>query len=276
MTAANPAPMLDPNALRTYRDNGYLVLPGFVPESELEALRTRAQEIIDAFDPREASVFDTVDQSHAQDEYFLTSGDVVRCFLEDDGETVNKIGHALHDLDPVFESFSYKPRLAEIARQIGFVEPQLLQSMYILKSPKVGGEVVPHIDHTFLWTDPQSATAFWFAIDDATEENGCMWTVPGGHLTPPRTRFRREGNGTVMDTLHDEPWPADGWVPLAVPAGTLIVMHGQLPHKSEHNHSEHRRHAFTLHVIDGTAEYAANNWLQRGDHLPLRPLSPSR
>lgn len=273
---ASPSHHLSEQQLADFDSQGFVVLPGFVSTADVEALRTRAGEIIEEFDPTDASVFDTVDQRHADDEYFLSSGGVVRCFLEDDGATVNKIGHALHDLDPTFEAFSYSARLAALAAQLRFTEPQLLQSMYILKAPHVGGEVVPHIDHTFLWTDPQSATAFWFAIDDATVDNGCMWAVPGGHRTPARTRFRREGTGTVMDTLHDEPWPTDGWVPLEAAAGTLIIMHGQLPHKSEHNHSDRRRHAFTLHMIDGAATYAEDNWLQRGPDLPLRPLQPQQ
>jgi len=263
---------LSEEQLRRFDRDGFLVVADFVPVNELETLRARASQIIADFDPASASVFDTVDQGHAQDQYFLSSGDVVRCFLEDDGATVNKIGHAMHDLDPVFEKFSYHERIQGLARQLRFEQPQLLQSMYILKSAGVGGEVVPHIDHSFLWTDPQTATAFWFAIDDATEENGCMWAVPGGHRTAPRNRFRRDGGGTVMEDLHDVPWPEEGWVPMPATAGTLVMMHGQLPHKSDHNHSDRQRHAFTLHVIDGVADYAPDNWLQRRPELPLRNL----
>ncbi len=37
----------------------------------------------------------------------------------------------------------------------------------------VGGEVVPHQDSTFLWTEPQpSVVGLWLALEDATTENG--------------------------------------------------------------------------------------------------------
>ena len=36
-------------------------------------------------------------------------------------------------------------------------------------------------DGTFLYTEPLRLFGFWFAIDDATEENGCLWYVPGSH-----------------------------------------------------------------------------------------------
>jgi phytanoyl-CoA hydroxylase len=48
-----------------------------------------------------------------------------------------------------------------------------------------------------------------------------------------------------------------------VPAGTLVVFHGLLPHYSAANRSPRSRLAYTLHVTDGRAAYAASNWLQR-------------
>lgn len=276
--------MLDRAQLEVFERDGYVVVADFVTPERCLALRQRALEMIDAFDPSsvDAAVFSTTEQSHAQEDWFLTSGDDIRCFLEDgvlsDGRltvpkerAVNKIGHAMHDLDPVFEAFSYTPEIAGVLRSLGMVEPEALQSMYIFKSAGTGGEVIAHCDHTFLWTEPQSVVGLWFAIDDATVENGCLWALPGGHRLGPRTRFRREGEGTVTEVLDPEPYPTDGFVPLEAPRGTLVVLHGTLPHRSEPNRSDRSRHAYTLHVVDGAAEYAADNWLQRGDHLPLRP-----
>ncbi|MFM8778339.1 MAG: phytanoyl-CoA dioxygenase family protein, partial [Acidimicrobiaceae bacterium] len=77
-------------------------------------------------------------------------------------------------LDSVFEDFSHSTRLAAVADSVGLKQPQLLQSMYIFKQPRIGGEVTCHVDHTYLWTEPQSVIGFWFAIDDATTQNGCM------------------------------------------------------------------------------------------------------
>jgi phytanoyl-CoA hydroxylase len=58
-------------------------------------------------------------------------------------------------------------------------------------------------------------------------------------------------------------------VALEVKRGAVIVLHGLLPHASAPNRSARPRHAYTLHLIDGRATYAADNWLQRPD-LPLR------
>jgi phytanoyl-CoA hydroxylase len=58
-------------------------------------------------------------------------------------------------------------------------------------------------------------------------------------------------------------------VPLEVAEGTLIVLHGLLPHGSAPNRSARSRHAYALHVIDGEARYGADNWLQRAPTMPL-------
>ena len=184
--------------------------------------------------------------------------------------SINKIGHAMHDLDPVFGSFSRDPRLAAIATDIGMADPRLWQSMVIFKQPSIGGEVRWHQDATFLVTEPESVVAFWFALEDATLDNGCLWVQPGGQHTPLREQFVRQGDTLRMQRLDDTPWPttADA-VPVEVQAGTLVCFHGLLPHYSAPNRSAQSRLAYTLHVTDARAAYAAENWLQR-HQLPLR------
>lgn len=247
-------------------------------------MKRRAEELVRDFDPRGVvSIFSTREQTRTSDDYFLDSGDKVRFFFEEgafapDGglrydkeRSINKIGHALHNLDPVFDAFSRRPELAAICADLGYAEPLLLQSMYIFKQPNIGGEVSCHQDATFLYTEPPSVTGFWFALEDATQDNGCMWAIPGGHKLGLKKRFvRTAGGGTKFETLDDSPWPESQQTPLEVSQGALIILHGLLPHLSYINRSAKSRHAYTLHVIDGGCEYPADNWLPRTPDLPLR------
>jgi phytanoyl-CoA hydroxylase len=176
----------------------------------------------------------------------------------------------------VFDAFSRGPELAAVARDLGLAEPLLWQSMYIFKQPGIGGEVGWHQDATFLHTDPISVTTFWFALEDATEENGCLWVQPGGHRGPLRELFVREGRSVRKEALDPTPWPGpDSAIPLPVKAGALVCFHGLLPHYSAPNRSPVSRHAYSLHVTDGRTRYSERNWLQReGSELALRGFEP--
>src|SRR3546814_15758711 len=99
----------------------------------------------------------------------------------------------MHDVDPVFERFSRTPELAAVASDVGLVDPLLLQSMYIFKPPRIGGEVTCHQDATFLSTEPQSGVGFWFALQDSTTEHGSLWEQPGAHRGRLRRRCVRAG-----------------------------------------------------------------------------------
>jgi len=112
-------------------------------------------------------------------------------------------------------------------------------------------------------------TGFWFALDDADRDNGCLLALPGAHRGPLRKRFRRSGDVMVTEELDMTPWPVVEPVRIEVRRGSLVVLHGLLPHGSSANRSSRPRHAYTLHLIDGRASYDPDNWLQRPD-LPLR------
>ena len=268
---------LNKEMLNFWNNNGYLIIEDFKTHKECDELINRSKELIEEQDfNNQQSVFDTVSQSHNDDNYFLESGDKIRFFFEEkanlDEENVktnkqyivNKIGHALHDLDDKFIAFSKNEQLDQIARAIGFQDPLLLQSMYIFKQPKIGGEVVCHQDSTFLITEPESTVGFWFALEDANKDNGCLQVASGAHKGPLRKLFKRENNQMKMEELSNEPFPeTDTFV--EVKKGTLVLLHGRLPHYSCENKSPNSRHAYTIHAIDGKSKYLDYNWLQRPD-----------
>ncbi len=281
--------MLNADSTARHAAQGWTVLPGFATPDAVAAVRDRALAIVDAWTPADgpAAVFSSRERARTSDAELFASAADVRCFFEAEAfdaegrltrpprEAVNKIGHAMHDLDPVFDRFFRDPRLAAIAAALGVAQPLLWQSQVIFKPPGIGGEVRWHQDASFFVTTPQTVTTFWFALEDATRDNGCLWVQPGGHRGPLRERFVREdgpdGPRLRRVPLSDEPWPGEAdAVPLEVAAGTLVVFHGLLPHGSAANRSPHSRMACTLHLTDGRATYAPGNWLQRGPALPVR------
>lgn len=259
------------------QENGFLILENFVSDFACDKLRNYTTNLLLSSDlENTTAIFTTNEQTRVADKYFFDSSEKISFFFEekafnDKGQLVqdkelciNKIGHALHDLDPIFNEFSRTPQLANLSKELGLTDPLLLQSMYIFKQPNIGGEVNCHQDSTFIYTEGGNVIGFWFALEDATKENGCLWAIPGGHKEGLKSRFiRTSDDKTKFEILDQSKWDLDKLVALEVKKGSLIVLHGLVPHLSYANTSKQSRHAYTLHIIDKSWNYLKDNWLQR-------------
>ena len=268
--------MLSYSQISQFNRDGYLVVENFIDEAQRSQLINRAKEMIEEFDPASSnSIFTTNEQERASDDYFLKSGDQIRFFFEEIAidvngnftvpkqQSINKIGHAQHTLDPTYRKVINSLEIPKIGEQLGIEKPRKLQSMHIFKQPNIGGEVGLHQDSTFLYTSPMSCIGFWMALEDANIENGCLQAMTGGHRLPLKKRFKlARSGGTEFEILDSTPWPDNELDLLEVKAGTLVILHGQLPHYSAENTSKKSRQAFSIHLVDSNCHYAEDNWLQ--------------
>lgn len=288
---ASTAPVLTEEQVAAYHRDGYLVVPGWWDAPTIAALKARMVDVMEHAElPPSKSVFTTDEQQRHSDEYFLKSGDNISVFLEEkalDAEgkltvplplAINKVGHNIHELLDEFKAVSFDTRLADVCRLLGFERPVIPQSMYICKQPGIGGAVRPHQDGCFLYTRPQTCVGFWWPLEDCKISNGCLWGVPGSHKIGVHRHFKRraDGKGTEFEPPEAETFDLTGAVPLEMPAGSLVIIHGAVVHYSEENPSPRSRHAYSIHVVEAGkgVVYPADNWLQRAGGAPFPDLYP--
>lgn len=271
--------MLTSDQVEHYQSQGYLVLEGLLTPAEVAPLKSAAERIMDNFDvDQHRTVFSAKAGDKNDSRFFLDSAQNTSCFLEADAfdeegrlrrpknESINKIGHALHDTDPEVKAFCSLPVFKEVLSDLAVEVPELWQTMYILKPPRIGGEVRWHQDATYLISEPSTVMGIWVAVEDATRENGCLWVEPGGHKGPLRelSVVNHETGETALKVLDSQPWPDENTaVPVEVSAGSVVLFSDHLPHYSSHNHSSHSRMAFSMHIAAGTSHWPEHNWLQR-------------
>jgi phytanoyl-CoA hydroxylase len=119
----------------------------------------------------------------------------------------------------------------------------LFQEMALVKPPFIGSEKPWHQDNAYFSFAPLDAIlGVWIALDDATVDNGCMHTIPGGH----RAGAFRHHHGSDCE-IDKGLLEVERAVPVPVPAGGAMFFYGLLPHQTPPNFSPSRRRALQFH-----------------------------
>jgi ectoine hydroxylase-related dioxygenase (phytanoyl-CoA dioxygenase family) len=204
-------PVVTPEHTRRFRDEGFFVLEGVVPPSDLEALRGQCQRLIDERDREMGRLgVEKLDLDRRGSRYFLHAydkSDVVRRFLVSD-------------------------LMATIARAALGETAYLFNEQYVVKAAERGMTFGWHQDGGFIDYPHQPYLTCWITLDDVSEANGTVYLLP----------YSRSGGRDVVAHVEDEDthdrigyFGDDPGDPVVVPAGSIVCFSSTLFHRSGPN-----------------------------------------
>lgn len=264
--------------------HGFLIVTDFWDASDITHATNEITTLINNYQPTNLHVFSTITPAQHKEKYFMNSARDISFFLEADAIdkdanlvypkelAINKIGHALHTLNPIFKALTFSQKTRFLTQEILEMEKVAIpQSMVICKPPHIGGAVKPHQDSTYMSTTPDTLTGFWIPLEKATQENCCLWAIPGSHDGPLLQKL--EWDEATQACQYTYP-SAKGditaeYIPLEMQAGSVLVFKGKLLHASKHNSSGKSRLAYSFHLYDAAKSiYDSKNWLPEMDGFP--------
>ena len=154
----------------------------------------------------------------------------------------------------IFRELAMHSPLVEAAEQLIGAGVSVVFSQVFCKAPEVGGPKPVHQDNFyFAPSDTNALLTTWIALDEATEENGCLHYGLGSHREPVLEHTAPE------DTPFNLQVPADvakkyPMTPAPVPRGGVSIHHGNTLHQSSANRSACPRRAVTFHFLRNDAK----------------------
>lgn len=151
--------------------------------------------------------------------------------------------------------------------------------LYFLKPPGTGKAVAWHQDSWYFRNTYQSSrgtpvektvVGTWLAIDDADEENGCLWVIPGTHKDGVVDHATDDNADDVFlgkNIPKITPEMEERAIPVEVPKGALVVFNNTLLHRSTPNRSDRYRRAYVVHYMQATNQYTERGYGNRPEKI---------
>ncbi len=165
--------------------------------------------------------------------------------------------HQPHHVSPVMKRYASHPRIAGVLSQITAAHlpfwdgsVKCMQTMAFVKPPGFQGQAW-HQDEIYIPTRDRSLVGAWIALDDANEDNGCLWVIPGSHRPGylyPQRKHERSDEWDFADESHG--FDASSAVALPARAGTVLFFNGYLLHASYKNRTDAYRRVLVSHYMN--------------------------
>ena len=223
-----------------FNEQGFLPREGLLNALEVKALHLRLEDI-----GNEVVEFPS---EYVQIEPMVKSGEIVEDSVR--FNNVRKIWN-LTKYDELFKEYARHPAILDVVYSLIGPNLKIYLDQTLCKPPKIGSPKPPHQDSAY-WTniDPPNLVICWMALDDATEENGCMRFIPGSHKLGVVEHKHLEDF-----RVEDEKVDYDNEICVPLTAGGCSFHHSLAMHRTDANRSPDQRIGLTVAYMNAQSKY---------------------
>lgn len=209
--------MITPKDQATYRAQGYLIIKNFLSATELDGLLGIADALLA--------------EPVADEVGFHKIGK---------GQDLRFLRHR-HKDQKALRDFLHSPTIIAALETLLGPDPHLFNEQFVVKGPKTGASFAWHQDGAYVGFDHPAYISLWFALDDTTVENGCVYVLPRDLNTDEHvTQHTLADDGATRIGYHGD----DPGVAATCPAGSLVAFSSTTLHCSGPNVSDNTRRAY--------------------------------
>ena len=216
----------------SYREQGFLIVEDLLSEADVTAIRADATKLCrgeyksENLKPVSKQTSDTA----ALSRYLCI--------------------HQPHNVSAKIRDALAHPAVSRALARLVAPDVKCMQSMLFIKPSKFPGQAW-HQDEVYIPTRDRSLTGAWYALDDATMENGCMWVLPGSHRNGYLYPQRAHGRPGEFDSAPESYGFDDREeIPVVCRAGAVVFFNGYLLHRSRKNRSNRFRRVLVNHYMN--------------------------
>lgn len=199
--------------------------------------------------------------------------------LDAAGKNINEMVEAIWDGQlhgPAFFDLITNRKILDVVESL--VGPEIIASSVYRLRPKLPGHPkspVPwHQDSAYFSPncDSELIITVWIPLVDATEENGCLWVIPGVHQEKQVLAHKQCGPYLKLDerALRDRTAP----VCVPVTAGGVLLMTNLTPHASFENNSDEIRWSMDIRYQSAAAPTNARITRLKGEDRGIACFPP--
>lgn len=249
---------------QAFEEDGYFIRPEMYNADEVDALRDHVEDLVALMEFSEVlsdEQRDTILKRNPSAEVKTGAG------------SLNSL-YRIHTFSATVRAHIRDARRLAVAKDL--VGPDLFcpNDLYFFKPPGTGRPIAWHQDSWYFNNTYESSVGdsieeasigTWLALDDADEENGCLWVIPGSHREGVVDHEDVEGDGYLLQKrvfVTDE-MEAKG-IPVEVPKGAMVFFNNAVLHRSTPNRSDRFRRAYIVHYMKATIQRTEKrkNWIR--------------